>query len=59
LRAKGAWLRTKTPFRVELAESINDELVTGKQIKRTGPSFAILHVKVDSTDKTITELQAK
>ena len=58
-KAKGAWLGTEAPFRVEIAESINDELVTGKQIKRLAPTFAILHIAVEDIDEAIAELRAK
>ncbi len=58
-RAKGAWLGDEMPFRLELAESVDDELVTGRQISKTAPAFAILAFEVENLDEAITELRAK
>jgi len=57
-RAKGAWLGTEELFRVELAESINDDLPVGRMIKRLAPSFAV-SFEVESVDEVIAELRAK
>ena len=58
-RVKGAWLGTEVPFRVELAESINDELSIGRQIKKVAPAFQFLGVEVENIDEAIKELRAK
>ena len=58
-RAKGAWLGDEMPFRLELAESVDDELVTGRQISKTAPAFAILAFEVENLDEAIAELRTK
>jgi len=59
MRAKGAWLGTEVPFRLELSESINDELPAGKQHKRSAPAFQVLGLEVENIDEATAELRAK
>ena len=58
-RAKCAYLGTEQTFEVELAESIDDELPIGKQIKKVAPTFTMLGVVVEDIDEAIAELRAK
>ena len=58
-RARGVWLGTEEPFRLELSESISDEHPVGRAIKNTAPSFQNLVLVIDDIDEAITELRAK
>ncbi len=58
-RALNARLGEDIPFRVGISESTNDEIGTGKQIKRSAPTFAILAFEVENIDEAITELRDK
>ena len=58
-RAKGAWIGTETPFRVELGEAFSDEPAMGRQMKKAAPCFNCLDVWVDNIDEAIAELRAK
>ncbi len=59
MRAKGAWLGTEVPCRIELSESINDELPAGKQHKKSAPAFQVLGLEVENIDEATAELRAK
>jgi len=58
-RALNVWLGEDMPFHVGVSESVNDELATGKQIKRSAPTFAILAFEVEDIDEAIAELRDK
>lgn len=58
-RNRGAWLGEEDPFRVEISESINDELPAGKQHKRYGTCFQAIGLEVDNIDEAIAELRGK
>ena len=58
-RAKDAWLGTEEPFSIEISESVDDELPTGKQHKRYAPSFQFLALEVENLDEAIGEVRAK
>ncbi len=58
-RAKGAWLGTEAPYRIELIESTNDELPMGRLVKKLAPRYMLLTFEVENIDEAIAELRAK
>jgi len=58
-RCRDAWLGTEEPFSIEISESVNDELPTGKQHKKSAPCFQFFGLEVDNLDEAIAELRAK
>ncbi|MBI4285197.1 MAG: hypothetical protein HY670_04755 [Chloroflexi bacterium] len=60
-QAIGAWLGLDTgyPFRVEISESVNEGIGTGRQIRRSAPSFQVLQLLVDDIDRAIAQLRRK
>ena len=58
-RAFGTWIGEEEPFRIELAESIDDELVIGKQIKKYAPCYSSVTLEVENIDEAIKELRDK
>ncbi len=58
-RAKGIWLGEDEPYRIELIESINDELIMGRNVKKLAPRYFIVSLEVENLDESIAELRAK
>ena len=58
-RSKGAWLGTEEPYRLELIESINDELPMGRTVKKLAPRYMTVSFEVENLDEAIAELRAK
>ncbi|MBI4284913.1 MAG: VOC family protein [Chloroflexi bacterium] len=58
-RAKGAWLGTEEPCRLELIESTSDEITEGKLVKKMAPRYMLLTFEVENLDEAIAELRAK
>lgn len=57
-RARGVWLGTQTPLRVEVGESVNDDLPMGKQHRKYAPAFQALGLEVENLDEAIAEVRA-
>ncbi|MBI4284643.1 MAG: VOC family protein [Chloroflexi bacterium] len=58
-RAKGAWLGTEAPYRLELLQSTSDELPMGRSVKRMAPRYRTVSLEVEDIDAAIAELRAK
>ncbi|MBI4286746.1 MAG: VOC family protein [Chloroflexi bacterium] len=56
MRARGAWLGS---FRLEISESTDDTLPSGKQHKRYAPAYQVFGLQVDDIDEAIANLRRK
>ena len=58
-RAKGIWLGSDEPYRLELIESVNEDLIMGRNVKKLAPRYFIVSLEVENLDEAIAELRAK
>ena len=59
IRARGAWLGTEEPYRIELIQSVNEELPMGRFVKKLTPGYMTISLEVENIDEAIAELRAK
>ncbi|MBI4285967.1 MAG: hypothetical protein HY670_08760 [Chloroflexi bacterium] len=58
-RCRDVWIGEEEPFGIEVSESVNDELPTGKIHKLSAPSFQFLALEVRDLPKALAEVRAK
>ncbi|MBI4286556.1 MAG: VOC family protein [Chloroflexi bacterium] len=58
-RARGAWLGSEEPYRLELIQGIDDQLPLGRSTRKLAPRYIVVSLEVENIDEAIAELRAK